>query len=61
MTRIETTREILGFLGNEESDRRAGNEHPASHGTLMAEKVATLGRRIAEAAALGPVEVVTVD
>lgn len=58
MTKIETTKEVLYHLG-----RRSGGpdiaEGPTSDKTAQA--VRDLGRRVALAAALGPVEIVAVD
>lgn len=56
-TRIETTKEILYHLGN----RAGGSGREGPRGTVDAQAVKDLGRRIALAAALGPVEVVAVE
>lgn len=56
MTRIETTKEILYHLGN----RAGGDGREGPVGNVQAQAVADLGRRIAEAATLGPVEVIAV-
>lgn len=57
MTRIETTKELLYYLGHDGSDARGGERAGAVSAQLVLE-VAALGRRIAIAAAIGPVEVV---
>ena len=54
MTRIETTKELLYHLGN----RVGGSGREGPTGTVQVQAVEALGRRIAEAAAHGPVEVV---
>jgi len=54
MTRIETTKDLLYHLANRAGG--AGKEGPT--GTAQTQAVADLGRRIAEAATQGPVEVV---
>ena len=56
MTRIETTKNVLYHLGN----RAGGNGAEGPTSVTQAQEVKDLGRRIAEAAVLGPVEVVTV-
>lgn len=59
MTRIETTKRVLYHLGSDWNGD--GRETAVSISKALAQEVADLGRRIAIAATLGPVEVVTVE